>query len=188
MTARDRILARLGPDEPASCPPPFRLGAGSADWSEFRARLAEVGGRIGTWDDAVPIPGTSALIDPDCLDLVPPGRLVETSDPWAAEVGVGRADLAVAECGALLLRQSGRRRLSSLTPPVHIVLVAEDALVASLEEAVTALGEGTAVLVTGPSRTADIEGVLVNGIHGPREIWVIMVPSRVSQTPADNHR
>lgn len=95
---------------------------------------------------------------------------------WTAKVGITTADLAVAESGSLLLSaQPGRRRMASLSPEIHVVLIPKDRIVATLEEALARLTTRTSVLITGTSRTADIESVLVRGVHGPREVWVVVL-------------
>lgn len=95
---------------------------------------------------------------------------------WPAKVGITTADLAVAESGALLLSaQPGRRRMASLSPEIHVALIPKDRIVATLEEALATLSDRTSVLITGTSRTADIESVLVRGVHGPREVWVVVL-------------
>ena len=102
--------------------------------------------------------------------------------PGAAErasVGVTGADLAIAASGTLLLRSGpGRGRAVSLLPWVHVAVVEERALVATLEEAFARLGEplpSSAVLITGPSRSADIENDLSVGVHGPGEVHVVLL-------------
>ena len=93
---------------------------------------------------------------------------------WDAEVGVTMAEFAVAETGSLVLAaRAGRRRLASLAPPVHAVLVRKSQVVSSLDEAIEKLPAQTSVIVTGPSRTADVEGVMVMGVHGPKRLWVV---------------
>jgi L-lactate dehydrogenase complex protein LldG len=75
----------------------------------------------------------------------------------------------------------------SLLPPCHVALFGRDQLVASLEDAGVVI-EGwqaapdretgaSVVLVTGPSRTADIELTLTRGVHGPREVHAVFVDS-----------
>jgi L-lactate dehydrogenase complex protein LldG len=88
---------------------------------------------------------------------------------------------AVAETGTVVLssRLSGGRR-AGLVEPVHVVEARPPALVADLRTALARAEEELRVasvvtLVTGPSRTADIEGVLVRGVHGPRELHVVFV-------------
>jgi len=104
-----------------------------------------------------------------------------------ADLGVTGADLAVAETGTLVLMSAaGRPRSTSLLPPCHVAVFDREALVESLEQvglALEAWHEGTppaergAVinLITGPSRTADIELTLTRGVHGPKEIHAIFV-------------
>ncbi len=94
--------------------------------------------------------------------------------------GISAADFLVARTGSIVLRSStaGGRRLSVL-PPFHIVLAESRQVVASLEEALLGIeGEGSwsyGAIITGPSRTSDIEKVLVLGAHGPRRLAVILL-------------
>ena len=101
-------------------------------------------------------------------------RLV--SDIWEAEVGFTLAEKAIAESGSLLLSaEKGRRRMASLAPEIHVCLVPRNSIMKTLEEGLASLPDRTCVLITGSSRTADIEGVLVRGVHGPKEVWVVPV-------------
>jgi len=105
----------------------------------------------------------------------------------AADLGVTGADLAVAETGSLvLLSGSGRPRSTSLLPPYHVAVFDRDALVESLTQVGVFLeawhdGEpapwrgGVINVITGPSRTADIELTLTRGVHGPKEVHAIFV-------------
>jgi L-lactate dehydrogenase complex protein LldG len=88
---------------------------------------------------------------------------------------------AIADTGTIVLssRLTGGRR-AGLVDAVHVVLVRDDQLVpdlaAALERVTLETTAASAVtFVTGPSRTADIEGVLVRGAHGPRELHVVLV-------------
>ncbi len=97
------------------------------------------------------------------------------------EVGISRADFLVARTGSIMLRstRAGGRRLSVL-PPFHIVVAEASRLVPSLDAAFSAFkkdGQGWsyAAVITGPSRTADIEKILVLGAHGPRRLAVILL-------------
>ena len=100
-------------------------------------------------------------------------------------VGVARAacEAAVAQTGSILVSSAtcGGRALSIL-PHVHIVIVALDQIVATLGDALDELrtrhaGRIPSMLsfITGPSRTGDIERILVLGAHGPKELVVILV-------------
>lgn len=108
-----------------------------------------------------------------------------TASPSAAElfdydVGISTAQAAIAETGTLVLEsESERHRLVSLVPPVHIAIVNAADICLTLSEALAAVGRGTELsptitLITGPSRTADIELTLAIGVHGPQELYVIV--------------
>lgn len=110
-------------------------------------------------------------------------------DPAALEpvpVGLTGAEAAIADTGTIVLRSgAGRSPLASLLPPVHVALVPASriypdmlAYVEALEAAGSAAGHVRAasnlVFISGPSRTADIEQTLTLGVHGPRELILIL--------------
>ena len=103
-------------------------------------------------------------------------------------------DFALAESGTLVLSSATEgSQLTSLAPPVHIALYRRRQLVASLEELLERasmggdrgiLGGGRSiVLITGTSRTADIEQILIRGVHGPRQVHAILVEDSCFITP-----
>ena len=108
-----------------------------------------------------------------------------TTDPAAwrelcarAELGISGADAALAETGTIVLRSgSGRSRLATLLPPVHLALVPVERLQPDLFTW-TAARKGRfpagVTLVSGPSKTADIEQTLAIGVHGPKRFVVVL--------------
>jgi L-lactate dehydrogenase complex protein LldG len=104
-----------------------------------------------------------------------------------ADLGVTGVDLAIAETGSLvLLSGSGRPRSTSLLPPYHVAVFDREALVESLAQVGVFLEAwhdgapegwrgGVINVITGPSRTADIELTLTRGVHGPKEVHAIFV-------------
>lgn len=97
------------------------------------------------------------------------------------EVGITSAERLVARTGSIFLRsdRSGGRALSVL-PPTHIVIARAGQLVGSLAEVLEDFGQhdpasSFATFITGPSRTADIEKILVLGAHGPKRLVVFLV-------------
>ncbi len=117
-------------------------------------------------------------------DLAAEGRevvvLPPTSDLFQCDVGITTAQAAIAETGTLVLEQAAERhRLVSLLPPVHIAIVNAQGICANLGEAillarVACETSGAITFITGPSRTADIELTLTTGVHGPKELYVIV--------------
>jgi len=99
----------------------------------------------------------------------------------SAGVGITSADYALSTTGTLVMLSSQREaRLISLLPPVHIAVIPASAILANLDELFTILPTpaqqtSAMVFITGPSRTADIEQILVRGVHGPGEIRVIII-------------
>jgi L-lactate dehydrogenase complex protein LldF len=105
-------------------------------------------------------------------------KLARAADP-SLRAGLTGALAAVAQTGSLVLTAGNGRLLSaSLLPEIHLAVVGREQVVWSLEEALR-LPEvreaSAAVLVTGPSRTADIEMTLTIGVHGPKELIVFIV-------------
>ncbi len=103
--------------------------------------------------------------------------------PNEIQVTVTGVTLAIADSGTLgVLAAPGQGRLASLIAPVHVAVVARSQLVATqgeyLAAARAALASGAssaAILITGPSRTGDIEGQLIVGVHGPGQIHTVLV-------------
>lgn len=87
----------------------------------------------------------------------------------------------VAETGGLLLEPGPEEpRLLSLVPPIHIALLRASTIQDSFWSAVKALGWGralppNALMISGPSKTADIEQTLAYGVHGPKRLIVVLV-------------
>src|SRR3972149_1590292 len=93
------------------------------------------------------------------------------------DLGVTGVDAALPETGTLLLRSSPEKpRGGSLLPRVHLAILRPGPLRADLHQAFAEVkGDGYVVLVTGPSRTADIELTLTLGVHGPKSLhaWLL---------------
>jgi L-lactate dehydrogenase complex protein LldG len=103
--------------------------------------------------------------------------------PSIEGAGVSRALYGLADTGSVVLASSpDEPRARSLLPAVHVTLLAEDRLLPGLPELFEALGDelpSALAIVTGPSRSADIEQELVVGVHGPAEVHVVLTPSSV---------
>jgi iron-sulfur cluster protein len=104
-----------------------------------------------------------------------------------ADVGISGANLAIAESGTLVLvSNEGNARLVTGLPPVHIALVTAEKFVETMEQATAllkALITGSSghkmtsyvSFITGPSKTTDIEKELVIGVHGPKEVHIVVL-------------
>jgi L-lactate dehydrogenase complex protein LldG len=99
----------------------------------------------------------------------------------ACNAGVTECDALIAQTGSVLVtsRSAGGRALSVL-PPHHVVLARREQLMASLPAAFELLKEKYAdnypsmiTFITGPSRTGDIERILVLGAHGPKKLTIL---------------
>ena len=101
-------------------------------------------------------------------------------------LGITGADYAVAETGSvIILPRRGLSRLVSVVPPVHLAIVRPQDLIATLDDLFilrrleyhTNGGDPGSYLnfITGPSRTADIEQTIVVGVHGPREVHLVLL-------------
>ncbi len=99
----------------------------------------------------------------------------------AYPLGITSATYALADTGTLVMFSSHEEaRLISLLPPSHLAVVPVERLLTGLDELLTlhpipSERTSSMVMITGPSRTADIEQILVRGVHGPGEIHVVIV-------------
>ena len=106
-----------------------------------------------------------------------------SSTLFDCDIGITSAQWAVAETGTLVLESNEERhRLASLVPPVHIAIIEANRIRQTLAEVLSALSEKgqdglsrAITFITGPSRTSDIELTLAIGVHGPGEVYVIII-------------
>ena len=115
-------------------------------------------------------------------ELVAYAGPVETfkEDLFQIDAGITSTRAGVAETGAVVLWPTKHEpRLMSLVPPVHVAVLDADTIYNSMAEmmAVERWAEGmptNALLISGPSKTADIEFTLVFGVHGPKELVLLI--------------
>lgn len=188
LTSREEILARARaalnrhPGDPIPAPPPVLLREGPKEGliEQFRKALEALAGKV--------VVVKSEEEAQEAVGKALNGRTFIGSDaPFSrdaiatAEVGITSADYALADTGSLVtFTESHESRLLSLLPPCHIAVIESSQIVASLDDVfrlrpLPGAESSAMVVITGPSRTADIEMRLVRGVHGPGEIHVIIV-------------
>lgn len=191
MTSREEILARIRVGQPAPRPlpavPAFDAAKGPPVLERFKASLVRMGGKLA---DAPADRDLDALI----RRLYPDARVVCSATPEAAgtrrltdivrpadladvDVGVVRAAFAVAETGSVWLTDA-QFRVNALGFLVqHLVVLLDPArIVPNMHHAYRERGQFDArygVFMTGPSATADIEGILIHGAQGIRTLTVV---------------
>jgi len=109
----------------------------------------------------------------------------DKNDMAQAGIGITGADYAIADTGTLvLLADENRPRSVSLLPPIHLAIVRKSDIVTDIKELFVILKQrldagqsppSCMTFITGPSRTADIELNLTLGVHGPKELYVIII-------------
>ena len=196
-----RLELRGDVPEPAPSPIPARAQLDPSAQIDLFVRYAEAAqAGVTRVAGGEALPG--ALADLLALQNLPPQvRLApELADfPWARQpmldiafgpagpadpVGVTGAFAGIAETGSLLLT-SGADSPSTLTmlPETHVAVLRTDQIVGTMEDAWARMrlqyGAGamprTAIFITGPSRTADIELTMFLGAHGPRRLHILLV-------------
>lgn len=192
MSARDDILGRvrrhLPPAEPLPELPAFaRGGAGAGRFDDFAAALQRMGGKIAEAPADRDVAGLVARLFPDArvvCSAVPevPGTrsLAAVRSPRElddVDVGVVRAAFGVAETGSVLLteRELQVEALGFLAQ--HLVVLLDPArIVPTLHDGYrdpAFTGARYVIFMTGPSATADIEGVLIHGAQGIRSLTLV---------------
>ena len=155
----------------------------SSDWPALLLQLASAKGlRNLLIGDNTPHGNTLQAAAPASLELV---RYDKSIEDWRdvlfdnIDASLTRARSAIAETGSLILwPDAAEPRLMSLVPPVHFVLLDTSCIHADFYQAITAEGwasamPSNALLISGPSKTADIQQTLAYGAHGPRELVVL---------------
>jgi iron-sulfur cluster protein len=126
-------------------------------------------------------------LPPDIAALVAVARARLREAFVTADIGISGTNIAVADSGTLVIVENeGNGRLVTTLPPVHIALLGVEKIVPTLEDATRILqllprsGTGQKITsyvsyITGPSRSADIELTLTVGVHGPKELHVVLL-------------
>ena len=204
-TAREEILRRIRAavdDAPPAeaIPRAYRRGGAAADLELLRERLADYRAEV----RRLPRDGLRAAIEDVCRErgasriAVPSGLPVEwrpraldvVEDHGLSHLDLDRVDgvvtgctLAIAETGTLVLAAGATegRRVLTLLPDLHVCVVGEEQVVDGVPAALARLDElvkrerRPLTLVSGPSATSDIELSRVEGVHGPRQLVVLIV-------------
>ena len=193
----DRIRAALGAGAAVpEVPRDYRRGAAPPDLGLLVERLVDYRAVVHRTAD---VPGTIAGILGSGTVVVPPGLPPEWLPPGltavpdddlpaeriaAADGVVTAAAVAVAETGTIVLDASAGqgRRIISLLPDLHICVLRPDQVVASVPEAVARLDPRRPLTwISGPSATSDIELNRVEGVHGPRNLHVILLDAALPE-------
>jgi len=129
-------------------------------------------------------------LEPAIIDLLNRGQInctFEHDQLTGAHVGMTGCESLVARLGSIMVstgQMAGRQIF--IYPEIHIVLAYSSQLVSDLKDAIARLRKkyeprmpSMVTLITGPSRTADIEKTLVMGAHGPKELYVFLLEDRL---------
>jgi L-lactate dehydrogenase complex protein LldG len=200
MTPREEIMARVRRHQPAPVAlpelPAFALGdaAARAPFDDFAAALQRMGGRVAE----APADGDLAAV---LRALYPDARVLASATPEVAghrdlatlqrpadlddvDLGIVRAAFGVAETGSVLLTEAHLQVEALGFLAQHLVVLLDPAnIVPTLHHAYQHPAFTRAryvIFMTGPSATADIEGVLIHGAQGVRSLTVLPVPSPVA--------
>jgi L-lactate dehydrogenase complex protein LldG len=195
MSSRDDILAQVRRNQPPPVPlpavPGFAAGAGSRV-DEFKAALARMGGKIA---DAPADGDLDALL----RKLFPGAAVVCSATPEVrgnrglgdvgapaelddVDVGVVRAAFGVAETGSVWLTEAELQVNALAFLAQHLVVLLDpEHIVGNMHDAYRDRARFDArygVFLTGPSATADIEGVLIHGAQGIRSLTAVLAAAR----------
>ncbi|AGL14236.1 LUD domain-containing protein [Actinoplanes sp. N902-109] len=192
MNSRDVILGRiraaLGDTPVPEVPRDYRVaGAVEPDLDLLVDRLVDYKAVVHRGRAVAEVVASLApgrLVVPPGLDpsWIPAGVTV-VEDEHDADAVLTAASVAVAETGTIVLDGSadqGRRRLS-LLPDLHVCVVRTDQVVASVPDAIARLDPRRPLTwISGPSATSDIELNRVEGVHGPRNLHVVLLPAEAT--------
>ncbi len=201
-TAREEILERLKkaknpvPEKPDFSSPIFNYADGQPQ-DIFKANLELVNGQVSIFNSEnelfEQLRKTCNSFNSDniyCLEpviqalLSKHGIVFSGNSDYAEniEAGITGCEFLIAQTGSVMVSsaQTGGRQLFAY-PPVHIIIAEKKQIVNDLAEAYTGISNkygsnlpSQITLITGPSRTADIEKTLTLGAHGPKELHVFL--------------
>ncbi len=204
MTSRDAILAAVRANQPAPAPlipaiPLFERASRSL-LDEFRENLTSMGGKFAPAIEAGGLDVMVRSLFPDAAVICSATPEVRGTRPLEhnmqpagladVDVGVVRAAFGVAETGSVWLSEEELQVNALAYLAQHLVVLLDSTrIVGNLHQAYGDARFKTAryaVLVTGPSATADIEGVLIHGAQGVRSLTVAVVPLGYGRAPEAN--
>ncbi len=142
-----------------------------------KENMAEINGPTAVWADC---PFLTEERKKKLYEKVPGLQFNVTLETAAqAKIGISQMDWAIADTGTLVQRAGEMaQRLVSMLPDIHLVLIPAHKILPDLATALSKVSPGESAyltLVTGPSRTADIERVLTIGVHGPERLVIVFV-------------
>jgi L-lactate dehydrogenase complex protein LldG len=196
MSSKDLILARVRAaladgGKPVVVPRDYRRGGSAVDLDLLVERLVDYKAVVHRTSDVAGV--VADIVPPRAELIVPPGLASEWLPPTveartdhgldaariaAADGVLTAATVAIAETGTIVLDGSPDqgRRIITLLPDLHICVIRPEQVVASVPEALTRLDPGRPLTwISGPSATSDIELNRVEGVHGPRNLHVILL-------------
>ena len=193
MSSRDDILARIRANQPSPTPlprvPDFHVPDGKPLLERFKAGVVRMGGKVveaaGPLDRLVRSLHEDAKVVASATPEVRGNRRLEAgTDPAGLEdvdVGIVRARFGVAETGSVWVtdREFAVSAVGFLSQHL-VVLLDPGAIVPDMHHAYRRRDEfdaGYGVFMTGPSATADIEGVLIHGAQGIRSLTILLRPA-----------
>ena len=199
VTARDSILARVRAQRapvPSSYVRKYRVKGSLSEAertelfcarvSEYRAHVIRVAPREARDAIASVVAGRGVVVAPGFpTELRPESVVIDdlltATELASIDVSLTGATAAIAETGTLVLSGAGPegRRAMTLIPDAHICVLDANQIMETVPEALRALGRQASAgrpltLISGPSATSDIELQRVEGVHGPRELTVIV--------------
>ena len=190
MSSRDDILARIRANQPAPAPlpriPAFDVATDATLVARFKAGVTRMGGKVieagGALEELVrELHHGAKVVVSATAEFTGTRYLVPRESPASlddVDVGVVRARFGVAETGSVWLTDAdlGVSALGFLAQ--HLVVLLDPAeIVPNMHDAYRRRAEFDAaygVFMTGPSATADIEGVLIHGAQGIRSLVVVL--------------
>ena len=199
---RQRLLGRLAEESRLRGWTVYRASGPRAALDYIRTLAASVGATMVVRSDQdvfheVPVDGPLAANGVEVVAMTRASGLSAedlSHHSARAQMGITGVDYAIAETGSVvLLPRRGLSRFVSLMPPIHVALVRPQEVLESLEDLFVTLrlayheGEGDMGsylnIISGPSRTADIEQTLVIGVHGPKEAHMVILEGPPEEKP-----
>ena len=196
MSSKDLILSRVRAaladgGKPVAVPREYRRAGSVVDLDRLVERLVDYKAVVHRTSDVAGV--VADIVPPRAELIVPPGLALDWLPPAveartdhgldaariaAADGVLTAATVAIAETGTIVLDGSPDqgRRIITLLPDLHICVVRPEQVVASVPEALARLDPGRPLTwISGPSATSDIELNRVEGVHGPRNLHVILL-------------